>query len=114
MRFAIIEDGKVINVAVSEEPLADNWIASETAEIGDLYEDGEFMPAPEPEPDYEAQWALVRAKRNRLLAASDWTQLPDSPISNIQMQEWAAYRQELRDITSQPDPFNIIWPTEPV
>jgi hypothetical protein len=26
---------------------------------------------------------------------------------------WAAYRQALRDVTLQPDPFNIVWPTPP-
>lgn len=59
----------------------------------------------------DAQWAQVRADRNMRLAACDWTQLPDAPLSNIQMQEWASYRQALRDITTQSDPFNIQWPT---
>ena len=27
--------------------------------------------------------------------------------------EWETYRQELRDITTQPDPFNITWPSIP-
>jgi hypothetical protein len=27
--------------------------------------------------------------------------------------EWIAYRQALRDITDQQDPFNIIWPIKP-
>jgi Phage tail assembly chaperone protein len=59
------------------------------------------------------QWEFVRAERNAKLAACDWTQLPDSPISNVAAQEWAAYRQALRDITTQEDPFNITWPEEP-
>jgi len=28
--------------------------------------------------------------------------------------EQHAYRQALRDITQQADPFNIIWPIEPI
>lgn len=59
------------------------------------------------------QWASVRSERNAKLASSDWTQLPDAPLSNIEMQSWASYRQELRDITTQTDPFNIVWPVEP-
>lgn len=55
-------------------------------------------------------WAYIRDKRNSLLAASDWTQLPDAPVDAA---AWAVYRQELRDITTQADPFNIIWPTKP-
>ena len=59
------------------------------------------------------QWANVRSERNAKLAACDWTQLPDAPLSNIEMQQWATYRQALRDITTQTDPFNITWPQEP-
>ncbi len=56
------------------------------------------------------QWANVRVERNAKLADCDWTQLPDAPVDGA---AWAAYRQELRDITNQPDPFNITWPQEP-
>jgi len=59
----------------------------------------------------ETQWALVRDQRNRLLQESDWTQMPDVHIDT--KDTWAQYRQELRDVTDQPDPFNIIWPTPP-
>ena len=58
----------------------------------------------------EAQWIVVRAERNKLIANTDWTQLPDAPLTNTQTAEWAFYRQGLRDITEQPDPFNIVWP----
>lgn len=57
-----------------------------------------------------AEWANIRADRNNRLAACDWTQLADSPADKP---SWAAYRQALRDVTSQPDPFAILWPTEP-
>lgn len=110
MRYAIIENGVVVNVAVSDAPLADKWIASDTAQIGDLYVDGQFVP---PAPDYEAQWAVVRAERDAKLAASDWTQLPDVPLTTEERDQWVVYRQELRNVTSQPDPFNIVWPTPP-
>jgi hypothetical protein len=59
----------------------------------------------------QTEWTLVRAERDRRLLASDWTQLPDSPLST--KQAWAVYRQALRDITLQPDPFNIVWPVPP-
>jgi len=50
--------------------------------------------------------------RNKLLELSDWTQLPDVPIAK--KQEWATYRQALRDVpTQQGFPFNIEWPTRP-
>jgi hypothetical protein len=60
----------------------------------------------------EAQWVAVRAERDSKLAASDWTQLDDTPLTNAQKAEWAAYRQALRDLPqTQTDPFNIVWPT---
>lgn len=107
MRFAIIEDGKVTNAAVSEAPLADNWIASEDAQIGDLWDGQTFH---KPMLDTEDAWANIRASRNVMLVNSDWTQLPDAPVNTA---AWAVYRQELRDITLQDDPFNIVWPTAP-
>jgi len=57
-----------------------------------------------------AQWTVIRAERNAKLAASDWTQVADAPVDAA---AWAVYRQELRDITDQADPFNITWPTQP-
>jgi hypothetical protein len=44
-----------------------------------------------------------------LIKDSDWTQLADTPVDKT---SWATYRQELRDITAQPDPFNITRPTQ--
>jgi hypothetical protein len=52
-------------------------------------------------------------ERNRYLSESDWTQLPDSPLNESKRNEWVIYRQSLRDITNQEDPFNIIWPIKP-
>lgn len=52
--------------------------------------------------------------RNGLLAASDWTQSPDSPLSGSKKQEWATYRQALRDLPENTtDPRNPTWPTKP-
>lgn len=59
----------------------------------------------------DTQWAVVRADRNQRLQATDWTQLADIPAQTKSL--WEPYRQELRDVTSQSDPFNIVWPTPP-
>lgn len=58
----------------------------------------------------DVQWVMVRNMRNALLAESDWTQLPDAPVDAV---AWADYRQALRDITTQADPFSIVWPIKP-
>ena len=39
----------------------------------------------------------MRMERDILLAQSDWTQMPDSPLTDAKKQEWADYRQSLRD-----------------
>lgn len=57
------------------------------------------------------QWQKIRFERDELLSKSDWTQLPD--VSNVDKTAWATYRQQLRDITTQADPFNITWPSTP-
>lgn len=56
--------------------------------------------------------SLIREKRNELLVQTDWTQVLDSPVDR---QDWAIYRQSLRDITSQPGfPTTVIWPEKPI
>lgn len=56
-------------------------------------------------------WLPIKKVRDSKLLASDWTQLLDVPL--VTKEAWATYRQALRDITIQPDPFNIVWPTPP-
>ena len=65
------------------------------------------------EANTESQWAKIRSQRDTLLAACDWTQLPDVPLDTEQKQAWVVYRQALRDVTSQADPYNIEWPVAP-
>lgn len=58
----------------------------------------------------------IRQVRFHLLKGCDWTQMPDSPLSESKRAEWAAYRQALRDM---PDTVTvntvdeIVWPTRP-
>jgi hypothetical protein len=58
--------------------------------------------------DSEAAYAT----RKRLLEVSDYTQLSDSTHQGTK-EEWAIYRQALRDITTNSDWPNMIWPEEP-
>lgn len=62
----------------------------------------------------EEKWVEVRIMRDALLAQSDWTQFQDSPISGTTLAEWQTYRQSLRDVTSQSNPFNLSWPAKPM
>lgn len=43
-------------------------------------------------------WTHARARRDFRLETSDWTQMPDSPLSDEKKAEWAQYRKALRDI----------------
>ena len=53
----------------------------------------------------------IKAKRNALLAASDWTQVADAPVDQA---AWATYRQALRDVPEQEGfPSEIAWPVQP-
>lgn len=53
---------------------------------------------------------LIRNRRDCLLKESDWTQLPDNPLTLAQREDWAIYRQALRDIPASLDltELNII------
>lgn len=63
--------------------------------------------------DESAAWALVRAERDRLLAACDWRVARAMEAGEPLPAPWAAYRQALRDITEQADPLAIDWPMPP-
>ena len=57
----------------------------------------------------EVDIVSIRQIRNEKLAESDWTQLPDSPLSEEKKLEWKNYRQMLRDITKKsPMNFDLI------
>ena len=57
---------------------------------------------------------FMRNKRNALLAESDWTQMPDSPLSETKRNEWATYRQQLRDFPASWTPADTAdFPDQP-
>ncbi len=56
----------------------------------------------------EAAATAIRAERDRLLRASDWTQVADAPVDQ---EAWALYRQALRDVPEQVGfPVAVEWP----
>lgn len=85
-----------------------------------FYQAGSFKVVDNNVTPYEAPidcvvW--VREQRNVLLKNSDWTQNSDSPLSDTKKQEWATYRQSLRDLPSQynsdDNPKDVVFPSEP-
>jgi hypothetical protein len=80
---------------------------------GVYYQNWEIVNATESEINFriEDKWNEIRDIRNTLLQECDWTQLSD--ISTEIKELWQTYRQQLRDITSQTNAFDISWPTKP-
>ena len=58
-----------------------------------------------------AAWFTIREERNKKLAETDWITGRDIPEKT--KNKWEKYHKELRDITKQVDPKNIIWPSKP-
>jgi hypothetical protein len=48
---------------------------------------------------FDRSLASLRAKRNSLLASSDYTVLQDSPLTSVKKSEWMTYRTGLRNLT---------------
>jgi hypothetical protein len=80
-------------------------------EIGDLPEGA--IVGDRVIPDGE-KWETIRNERNEKLATTDWTVLPDSPLTPEDQNKFMTYRQELRDVPqANGDPDNINWPAKP-
>jgi hypothetical protein len=85
------------------------------------YDDGEFvsvvqveaLSAEEIQSAKDSAMAQLRATRNTLLTACDWTQIPDCTIPK--KADWATYRQTLRDFpaTVSDARVSIDWPHNP-
>lgn len=57
-------------------------------------------------------WDEVRRKRAPLLAEADW-RIQRAEDQGEDVAPLRAYRQALRDMTTQPDPQNVTWPAAP-
>ena len=116
MRYAIIENGKVVNIAAATAEFAasQGWIeCPDGVGIGWSFDGGNPIPPPR---NIEQEWDLVRMWRNNLLIQSDTAVLPDrwATMTSEKQQAWSTYRQTLRDIPQLfSDPADVIWPTKP-
>lgn len=77
MKYAIIENGKVVNVTKADKPLGENWVELQDGFwIGDLYDGGVFSKAPV---DIDA---IKLTKREALKAERD--EIEFEPVNNFQ------------------------------
>jgi len=62
----------------------------------------------------DLDFSMVRSERDGKLASSDWTQIGDAALGAHTAEEWAAYRQELRDLPSAHSKVSeVVWPDDP-
>ena len=103
-RYKKIENGNIVNIIeASAEFAAENGYVPVA--------DGDFVSptiSNEAINPFEAKDA-----RDEMLKSSDWTQMPDSPLSDSDKASWATYRQALRDLPDHADWPNTDWPTKP-
>lgn len=71
------------------------------------------------EVELNRKWQEIRDQRDHILSLLDWRftryqsqiRLGITPTDDIE--DLDTYAQELRDITLQSDPYNIVWPNSP-
>jgi len=90
-----------------------HYLEADKDNVETIFEDsytGHITPTP-----FSAE--TLRGQRKSLLKNSDWTVLPDSPLSDSKKAEWTTYRQQLRDITDGIDTeakaIAVTFPTKP-
>ena len=62
----------------------------------------------------DLDFSMVRMERNAKLSQSDWTQIADAALGDHTAEEWAAYRQELRDLPANFSKVSeVVFPDDP-
>lgn len=103
--------------SITEKPL--RYCQCPESDIGNALKENEYAVEGRVEASKTQQelFNVIRLKRDALLFSSDWTQLPDAPLSPTVKGWWASYRQQLRDIPANVEGITNIdqvqWPTEP-
>tara|TARA_Y100000766_G_scaffold206374_1_gene178141 strand:- start:388 stop:801 length:414 start_codon:yes stop_codon:yes gene_type:complete len=134
-KYAIVEDNKVTNL-IEWDGNTSTWtpptgstmvaigVTDYGVDIGQDYDGTKIVVLPEPDlRTVSESYTQLRIKRNQKLAASDWSQFPDSPLDSTKKAEWATYRQALRDLPANVNDSNVkdiaftashsSWPTKP-
>jgi len=113
--FLTANNAKKVNAFKAHDSLTQKLVSCSA------YDDGAFvsvvqvadMSAEEIQAAKDSAMAQLRATRNALLLACDWTQIADCTIPK--KAEWATYRQTLRDFPSTVSDarLTITWPHNP-
>jgi hypothetical protein len=117
-KFVIAREGRV-EISVLVENLPQDYVSFLRAELDKYYEQERLLQQQEGlvetlVEDVWTKWQRIRRQRDELLAKSDWTQMPNAPLTLEQKLAWAEYRQKLRDIPQDfNDPNKVVFPEEP-
>ena len=84
----------------AEVSVSDNDINTITWENGTTPISKADIEAQLPIVEFDMAMEDLRAKRNKDLQDSDWTQLPDNTLTSEQKNAWMQFRTELRNITN--------------
>ena len=113
--FLTANNAKKVNAFKAHDRLTQKLVSCSA------YDDGAFvsvvqvadMSAEEIQAAKDSAMAQLRATRNALLLACDWTQIADCTIPK--KAEWATYRQTLRDFpaTVSDARATVTWPHNP-
>lgn len=117
MKWAVIESGEITNIYTGAEPPPGSVEIPADIDPYNCEWDGSAIVEKEPLANTQQAQGLMRFERDQLLAQSDWTQLPDSPLDATTKATWATYRQALRDVPADnidiTDVSDVVWPTPP-
>jgi hypothetical protein len=116
MKYAIIENQVVINIALADPEYAQSqgWVeATSDVAVGWGYVDGQFVPPPPK--DYSAQ---NKAQAATLLQETDWVELgdvadPANPPYLSNKAAFTSYRAGLRSIAVNPPTTPAVFPAKP-
>jgi hypothetical protein len=97
------------NVQLTEEQWKEAYTPLKTGKWKWINGEHTFVPYTQEVLD-KVEEDKLRNKRNQLLQLSDWTQIPNNPLTLQKQAEWAEYRQNLRDMFNQ-KPYTF--PIEP-
>ena len=62
----------------------------------------------------DLDFTMVRGQRDSMLRDTDWTQIADATLGSHTVEEWATYRQELRDLPAGFSKVSeVVFPDDP-
>jgi len=103
--------GPIFGMAGIQEKLGDlSWLGEAYADQGWVQVEGELSAPAAQKTKAEVEWE----KAKQYLWESDWSMLPDVPMTVGEKEAWISYRAALRTIRSQAGfPETIVWPEKP-